>query len=71
VRLVIVNENVPGVLGAVTTMLGEAELNILQTVNTSRGDVRASCLPTLPALFCATVSGVLPMSYLYLPFSTY
>jgi len=39
VRLVIVNENVPGVLGAVTTMLGEAELNILQTVNTSRGDI--------------------------------
>eukprot|EP01046_Picozoa_sp_COSAG06_P061841 COSAG06_NODE_13724_length_1225_cov_1.288632_2_plen_131_part_00 len=38
-RLVIVNENMPGVLGAITTACGTAGLNILQTVNTSRGDI--------------------------------
>ena len=38
-RLCVVNENVPGVLGQITTLIGEQNLNILQTVNTSRGDV--------------------------------
>lgn len=35
----IVNENTPGVLGAITTACGTARLNIQQTVNTSRGDI--------------------------------
>merc|ERR1712118_574676 len=38
-RLVIVNENTPGGLGAITTACGTAKLNIQQTVNTSRGDI--------------------------------
>merc|ERR1711865_972410 len=38
-RLVVVNENQPGVLGELTTLVGKANLNILQTVNTSRGDI--------------------------------
>ena len=38
-RLTVVNRNVPGVLGKITTLIGEAGVNILQTVNTSRGDV--------------------------------
>ena len=44
VRLVIVNENKPGVLGEITTTLGSAELNILQTVNASRGDIAINVL---------------------------
>ena len=38
-RLTIVNRNVPGVLGKITTLIGEHGVNILQTVNTSRDDV--------------------------------
>ena len=38
-RLCVVNQNVPGVLGQITTLIGKQGLNILQTVNTSRGDV--------------------------------
>lgn len=38
-RLTIVNKNIPGVLGEITTLIGTAGCNILQTVNTSRGDV--------------------------------
>ena len=37
--MTIVNRNVPGVLGKITTLIGEHSVNILQTVNTSRGDV--------------------------------
>lgn len=38
-RLVVVNENKPGVLGELTTLVGKSNLNILQTVNASRGDI--------------------------------
>jgi D-3-phosphoglycerate dehydrogenase len=38
-RLTIVNRNTPGVLGKITTLIGEHSVNILQTVNTSRDDV--------------------------------
>lgn len=39
VRLCIVNKNMPGVLGELTTLIGKQGLNILQTVNTSRDDI--------------------------------
>lgn len=35
-RLVIINNNVPGVLGQITTMLGDMGVNIAQQLNTSR-----------------------------------
>jgi D-3-phosphoglycerate dehydrogenase len=38
-RLTIVNRNIPGVLGEITTLIGKQNVNILQTVNTSRDDV--------------------------------
>lgn len=38
-RLCIVNKNVSGVLGSVTTLIGGLGLNILQTVNKSRDDI--------------------------------
>ena len=38
-RLCIVNKNSPGVLGAITTLLGERGVNIAQQLNTSRGDI--------------------------------
>ncbi len=38
VRLCIANQNVPGVVGHISTVLGEAGLNILDLLNKSRGD---------------------------------
>lgn len=38
-RLCIVNRNIPGVLGLITTRLGELGLNIIQQINSSRGDI--------------------------------
>ena len=49
-RLVVVNENQPGVLGELTTLVGKANLNILQTVKTStspRGSVETGLLELL------------------------
>jgi len=39
VRLCIVNENVPNMVGQVTGALAEANLNILDLVNKSKGEV--------------------------------
>ena len=38
-RLCIVNDNKPGVLGAITTFLGSQNINIVQQINSSRGDI--------------------------------
>jgi len=38
-RLVIINKNVPGVLGHITTRLGDIGVNIIQQLNTSRGEI--------------------------------
>ena len=38
-RLVIINKNVPGVLGMITTLPGDMGVNIAQQLNTSRDDI--------------------------------
>jgi len=38
-RLCIVNKNTPGVLGSIASFLGNRNINILQQLNSSRGDV--------------------------------
>jgi D-3-phosphoglycerate dehydrogenase len=38
VRICIANQNVPGVVGHISSVLGEAGLNILDLLNKSRGD---------------------------------
>jgi len=38
VRLGIANLNIPGVVGHISSVLGEADLNILDLLNKSRGD---------------------------------
>jgi len=38
VRLGIANQNIPGVVGHISSTLGEAGLNILDLLNKSRGD---------------------------------
>lgn len=38
VRLAIANQNVPGVVGQISSVLGDAGLNILNMINKSRGD---------------------------------
>ena len=39
VRFTVVNENKPGCLAAITDAFGKAELNIVQQINQSRGDI--------------------------------
>jgi len=38
-RLCITNTNTSGLLGSITTAVGELGVNIVQQINTSRGDV--------------------------------
>merc|ERR1719424_2387916 len=38
-RICIINENKAGVLGAITTKLASLNLNIAQTLNTSKGEI--------------------------------
>ncbi len=38
-RLCIVNSNTPGMLGSITTAVGELGVNIVQQINTSRGEI--------------------------------
>merc|ERR1712060_712366 len=45
-RLCIVHANKPGVLGEITTELGEKGLNITQQINTSRDDVAYTVIDT-------------------------
>jgi D-3-phosphoglycerate dehydrogenase / 2-oxoglutarate reductase len=39
VRLAIVNENIPGMLGKITSVLAEKNINVLELSNKSRGDI--------------------------------
>jgi D-3-phosphoglycerate dehydrogenase len=50
-RLCIVNKNVPGMLGQITTVVGEAKLNIIQQINTSRDSIAYNVvdLGTMPS----------------------
>jgi D-3-phosphoglycerate dehydrogenase len=38
-RLALTNRNVPGMLGHVTTLLAAREINVIDMINKSRGDV--------------------------------
>ena len=64
-RLVVVNSNVPNMLGQISTDLAEAGLNIVDMLNKSRGDIAVTLIdleaqPTQPVLDkIATVEGVL------------
>jgi D-3-phosphoglycerate dehydrogenase / 2-oxoglutarate reductase len=39
VRLAIVNENVPGMLGKITSVLADKNMNVIELLNKSRGDI--------------------------------
>lgn len=43
-RLCIVNQNIPGVLGAITTLMGQRGINIAQQLNTSRDKIAYNVL---------------------------
>jgi len=43
-RLTVVNENVPSMVGQISTCLAEASLNIADLLNKSRGDIAYSVL---------------------------
>jgi len=50
VRISVVNTNKPGVLAAITEMFAKANLNILQQINQSRGDIAYNVLDIDPSI---------------------
>jgi D-3-phosphoglycerate dehydrogenase len=54
-RLAVVNENVPNMVGQISSTLAEANLNILDLVNKSRGDLAYTLLDVNAAIPEATV----------------
>jgi len=77
-RLCIVNENSPGVLGSITTFLGEEGINIEQQINLSRGELAYSVidlegLPTDPEGLqnkLGKIEGILSSRFIGVPFHT-
>uniref|UniRef100_A0A7S3YVA8 phosphoglycerate dehydrogenase n=1 Tax=Lotharella globosa TaxID=91324 RepID=A0A7S3YVA8_9EUKA len=76
-RLCIVNENSPGVLGAVTSFLGDKGINIEQQINLSRGGIAYTVIdmtgqPDDPAglqeELGAKVEGILSSRFIGVPF---
>lgn len=75
-RLCIVNENHPGVLGAITTFLGEEGINIEQQINLSRGDLAYTVidmegLPSAPEDLqnrLGKLEGILSSRFIGVPF---
>jgi D-3-phosphoglycerate dehydrogenase / 2-oxoglutarate reductase len=60
-RLAIVNANVPGMVGLISTALAEADLNIVELVNSSRGDYAYTLIDvegTLPPPTFAGISAI-------------
>ena len=55
-RICIVNKNVPGILGLITSTLGSANLNIQQHINTSKGEIAYNVIDvsTMPSVEDAT-----------------
>ena len=48
IRMTVVNKNIPGMLAHITEMLAKAELNIIQQINHSRGDIAYNVLDIDP-----------------------
>jgi len=77
-RLCIVNENHPGVLGSITTFLGEEGINIDQQINLSRGNVAYTVidlekLPSDPEGLqnkLGKIEGILSSRFIGFPFHT-
>lgn len=49
IRITVVNKNIPGMLANITEIFANAELNIVQQINQSRGDIAYSVLDFDPA----------------------
>lgn len=77
-RLCIVNDNKPGVLGAITTFLGSQNINIVQQINSSRGDIAYTVIdmgtvPEDPAKLqkdLSSLEGIISSRFLSDPFKT-
>ncbi|GAB5353645.1 hypothetical protein AAMO2058_000052300 [Amorphochlora amoebiformis] len=75
-RLCIVNENSPGVLGAITSFLGVKGINIEQQINLSRGGIAYTVIdmkgqpedPSLMQTELAKVDGILSSRFIGVPF---
>ncbi|HEX7029593.1 MAG TPA: phosphoglycerate dehydrogenase, partial [Gammaproteobacteria bacterium] len=57
-RIAVANANVPNMLGQVTTALASADLNILDMINQSRGDVAYTMVDVASSVPNATVDAI-------------
>lgn len=58
VRLAIVNENVPGMLGKITSVLADKNINVLELSNKSRGDIAYNLVDIESRPDDATIAGI-------------
>ncbi len=57
-RVAVANANVPNMLGQVTTALAAADLNILDMINQSRGDVAYTMVDVASPVPVATIDRI-------------
>jgi D-3-phosphoglycerate dehydrogenase len=50
IRITVVNKNIPGMLAHITDIFGKHNLNILQQINQSRGDIAYNVLDIDPII---------------------
>tara|TARA_R110002074_G_scaffold127893_5_gene267936 strand:- start:65243 stop:65989 length:747 start_codon:yes stop_codon:yes gene_type:complete len=63
VRLAIVNENVPGMLGKITSILAEKNINVLELLNKSRGDIAYNLIDVESKPDDSTIADILAIEH--------
>lgn len=58
IRISVVNQNIPGMLSKITDIFAKANLNIIQQINHSRGDIAYNVLDIDPATAGTTGSRI-------------
>jgi D-3-phosphoglycerate dehydrogenase / 2-oxoglutarate reductase len=54
----VTNRNVPGVLNKVTSVLADRQINVVDMINKSRGDVAYNLIDVVDALDAATIDAI-------------
>lgn len=57
-RVAVTNRNVPGVLNRVTSVLAERQINVVDMINKSRGEVAYNLIDVVDALDAATIDAI-------------
>jgi D-3-phosphoglycerate dehydrogenase len=63
-RLAVTNRNVPGVLNQVTQVLAERQINVMDMINKSRGDVAYNLIDVVDPLDPPTMDALCALDHL-------